>query len=253
MRVATGNGRRVAGNEKFRMGFLLRGFLGFALTCLLAGNLEARDPSLAVITEDLSGETDSGGLEMVESLAEAGVMESSGVSLLSRRHLEKVLAEQGLAYNNVVNDRARLGRLAGADLLLVVSITKNRITQTRETVSAYGMTENIVRSRSDAGITIKACASEMKSSLSKIRFGGLASKSEDLPRHKVLIKPTAGGQEIQGLDLFIDGNFVGNTPITTDVEEGVREVSLRQGGRSLWSNRVQVRKEIWLTPELGSR
>ena len=279
MRVATGNGRRVAGNEKFRMGFLLRGFLVFALTCLLAGNLEARAPSLAVITEDLSGETDSGGLEMVESLAEAGVMESSGVSLLSRRHLEKVLAEQGLAYNNVVNDRARLGRLAGADLLLVVSITKNRITQTRETVSAYGMTENIVRSRSDAGITIKAlevesgrilvqrqfsnradtrraldaCASEMKSSLSKIRFGGLASKSEDLPRHKVLIKPTAGGQEIQGLDLFIDGNFVGNTPITTDVEEGVREVSLRQGGRSLWSNRVQVRKEIWLTPELGSR
>ena len=279
MRVATEIRDRVADNEKLRMGFLLRGFLAFALTCLLVGNLEARDPSLAVITEDLSGETDSGGLEMVESLAEAGVMESSGVSLLSRRHLEKVLAEQGLAYNNVVNDRARLGRLAGADLLLVVSITKNRITQTRESVSAYGMTENIVRSRSDAGITIKAlevesgrilvqrqfsnradtrraldaCAAEMKASLSKIRFSGLALKSEDLPRHKVLIKPTAGGQEIQGLDLFIDGNFVGNTPITTDVEEGVREVSLRQGGRSLWSNRVQVRKEIWLTPELGSR
>ena len=279
MRVAAEIRDRVADNEKLRMGFLLRGFLAFALTCLLVGNLEARDPSLAVITEDLSGETDSGGLEMVESLAEAGVMESSGVSLLSRRHLEKVLAEQGLAYNNVVNDRARLGRLAGADLLLVVSITKNRITQTRESVSAYGMTENIVRSRSDAGITIKAlevesgrilvqrqfsnradtrraldaCAAEMKASLSKIRFSGLALKSEDLPRHKVLIKPTAGGQEIQGLDLFIDGNFVGNTPITTDVEEGVREVSLRQGGRSLWSNRVQVRKEIWLTPELGSR
>lgn len=279
MRVAAEIRDRVADNKKLRMGFFLRGFLAFALTCLLVGNLEARDPSLAVITEDLSGETDSGGLEMVESLAEAGVMESSGVSLLSRRHLEKVLAEQGLAYNNVVNDRARLGRLAGADLLLVVSITKNRITQTRESVSAYGMTENIVRSRSDAGITIKAlevesgrilvqrqfsnradtrraldaCAAEMKASLSKIRFGGLASKSEDLPRHKVLIKPTAGGQEIQGLDLFIDGNFVGNTPITTDVEEGVREVSLRQGGRSLWSNRVQVRKEIWLTPELGSR
>lgn len=253
--------------------------LALAFVCFHFGKLEAREPSLAVITEDLSGETDSGGLEMVESLAEAGVMESPGVALLSRRHLEKVLAEQGLAYNNIVNDRARLGRLAGADLLLVVSITKNRIMQTRESVSAYGMTENIVRSRSDAGITVKAlevqsgrivaqrqfvnradtrraldaCAAEMKATLSKIRFANLAAQAEDIPRHKVLIKPTAGGQEIQGLDLFIDGNFVGNTPITTDVEEGVREVSLRQGGRNLWSNRVQVLKEIWLTPELGSR
>ena len=47
----------------------------------LCGHLCAREPALAVIAEDLSGETDSGGLEMVESLAEAGVMESSGVSL----------------------------------------------------------------------------------------------------------------------------------------------------------------------------
>jgi hypothetical protein len=44
--------------------------------------LEARDPALAVISEDLSGETDSGGLEMVESLAEAGVMETDGVNQL---------------------------------------------------------------------------------------------------------------------------------------------------------------------------
>ena len=78
-------------------------------------------------------------------------MEASGVSLVSRRHLEKILSEQGFAYNIVVNERARLGRLAGADILLVVSITKNRITQSRESVSAYGMTENIVRSHSDVG------------------------------------------------------------------------------------------------------
>jgi hypothetical protein len=269
----------VENRGNFLRSVFLRTLIVFAIACLTTHSVEARDPSLAVIAEDLSGETDSGGLEMVESLAEAGVMETDGVSLVSRRHLEKILAEQGLAYNNVVNDRARLGRLAGANLLLVVSITKNRITQTRESVSAYGMTENIVRSRSDAGITVKAlevesgriiaqrqfvkrtdnrraldaCAAEMKAGLSTIRFSELASQNEEVPRHKVLIKPTSGGTEIQGLDLFIDGNFVGNTPITTDVEEGVREVSLRQGSTNIWSNRVQVLKEIWLTPELGSR
>ncbi len=253
--------------------------LAILLTALLSGQpLLAKLPSLAVITEDLSGEVGDGGIEMVESLAEAGISGSPGVSLISRRHLEKILSEQGLAYNNIVNDRARLGRLVGADILLVVSITKNRITQTRESNTAYGITENIVRSHSDAAITVKAlevesgrilaqrqfskrnsgnrraldeCATKMESALPSMSFSDLA-KDTELPRHKVVIKPTANGSDMNGLDLFIDGNFIGNTPITTDVEEGVREVDLRKGSNTLWSNRVQILKEIWLTPDLGN-
>lgn len=257
---------------------ILRSALPFVLAAFAAiATLRAKDPSLAVITEDLSGEVGDGGIEMVESLAESGISRAPGVSLISRRHLEKLLAEQGLAYNNIVNDRARLGRLAGADVLLVVSITKNRITQTRESVTAYGMTENIVRSHSDAAISVKAlevesgrilaqrqfakrntgnrraldeCAAKMESTLESLTFGDLA-KDTALPRHKVVIKPTDGDADINGLDLFIDGNFIGNTPITTDVEEGVRDVSLRKGTRTLWTNRVQILKEVWLTPDLG--
>ena len=95
------------------------------------------------------------------------------------------------------------------------------------------------------------CAAQMESALPSISFGELA-KADEVPRHKVVIKPTAGGNDMNGLDLFIDGNFIGNTPITTDVEEGVREVSLRKGTNTLWSNRVQILKEVWLTPELGN-
>lgn len=254
-----------------------------ALTLILsafaaASPVHAKAPSLAVITEDLSGEVGDGGIEMVESLAESGISRAPGVSLISRRHLEKLLSEQGLAYNNIVNDRARLGRLVGADILLIVSITKNRITQTRESVTAYGMTENIVRSQSDAAIAVKAlevesgrilaqrqfskrnngnrraldeCASKMESTLESLTFDELA-KDTELPRHKVVIKPTANGADMQGLDLFIDGNFIGNTPMTTDVEEGIREVALRKGGNTLWNNRVQILKEVWLTPDLGN-
>jgi hypothetical protein len=254
-----------------------------ALTLILsafagASALQAKAPSLAVITEDLSGEVGEGGIEMVESLAESGISRAPGISLISRRHLEKLLSEQGLAYNNIVNDRARLGRLVGADILLVVSITKNRITQTRESITAYGMTENIVRSQSDAAIAVKAlevesgrilaqrqfakrnngnrhaldeCAAKMESALESMTFDELA-KDTSVPRHKVVIKPTANGGDMQGLDLFIDGNFIGNTPITTDVEEGVREVALRKGENTLWSNRVQILKEVWLTPDLGN-
>jgi predicted ATPase len=137
----------VTKKRKSGEGVIFRGIMSGLVAFLMVGNLSAREPALAVIAEDLSGEVGEGGLEMVESLAEAGVMESTGVSLVSRRHLEKILSEQGLAYNNVVNDRARLGRLAGADILLIVSIAKNRVTQSRESVSAYGITENIVRCR----------------------------------------------------------------------------------------------------------
>ena len=243
-----------------------------------AAPLQAKAPSIAVITEDLSGEVGDGGVEMVESLAESGISRAPGVSLISRRHLEKLLSEQGLAYNNIVNDRARLGRLVGADILLVVGITKNRITQTRESISAYGMTENIVRTQSDAAISVKAlevesgrilaqrqfakrnngnrraldeCAAKMESTLESLSFDFVAQDTR-LPRHKLVIKTTNGETDINGLDLFIDGNFIGNTPITTDVEEGVREVSLRKGGSTLWSNRVQILKEVWLTPDLGN-
>jgi len=66
--------------------FILSAFAG-------ASALQAKDPSLAVITEDLSGEVGDGGIEMVESLAESGVSRAPSVSLISRRHLEKLLAE----------------------------------------------------------------------------------------------------------------------------------------------------------------
>jgi hypothetical protein len=248
------------------------------LVCLLGiQTLSAKNPTLAVIAEDLDGGIGNAGVEMVASHAESGISRAPGVTLITRRHLEKILSEQGLAYDNVVNDRARLGRLAGADILLVVGILKNRVSQQRESVSAYGITENIVRSRSEAALSVKAlevetgrvlaqhsftkrnsdnrralddCATEMEAFLPKLAFTDLA-KSSELPRHKVVIKPTREGADLSGLDLFIDGNFIGNTPITTDVEEGIRDVALRKGTNTLWSNRVQVLKEIWLTPELG--
>ena len=92
---------------------------------------------------------------------------------------------------------------------------------------------------------------KMESTLESMTFDELA-KDTSVPRHKVVIKPTAKGADMQGLDLFIDRNFIGNTPITTDVEEGVREVALRKGGNTLWNKRIQILKNVWLTPDLGN-
>jgi len=234
--------------------------------------------AVAVIAESPNLDVDPGTLQMVESSAESAIMEAPGVRLISRRHLEKILAEQGLAYENIVNDRARLGRLVGADILVVVSITENNAGAHHETISAYGFTENKVTPYSSAEILVKglsvetgevvvqrqfnkrlstssraldSCAEEMKKSLARLDLAPLKSTAS-LPRHQVVIRPTSNGQDVQGLDLYVDGNFVGNTPITTDVEEGVRDIALRQRDNTIWNNRVRITAPMWLKPELGS-
>lgn len=258
-----------------RSDLLLAAGMLVVLACVAHGNTT----EVAVIAEAPNGDTDPGSIEMVASAAEAGLMEVPGIKLISRRHLEKVLAEQGLAYENVVNDRARLGRLSGADVLLIVSITENNSGAHRETITAYGFTENTVTPYSSAELSVKglsvatgevvaqrqfnkrfdessraldACADEMKRSLVRLDLASAVAPEADLPRHRVVIGPTKNGQDIQGLDLYVDGNFVGNTPITTDVEEGVREIALRQRDNTIWSNRVRVTAPMWLKPELGS-
>jgi len=253
--------------------------LGASLLMALAGvGNAARATAVAVIAESPNGNVDPGSLQMVESSAEAALMEARGVKLISRRHLEKILAEQGLAYENIVNDRARLGQLAGADVLMVVSITENNAGAHRETISAYGFTENKVTPYSSAEILVKglsvatgevvvqrqfnkrltsssraldSCAQEMKKSLVRLDLSS-AKPSAALTRHQIIIRPTSNGQDLQGLDLYIDGNFVGNTPITTDVEEGVRDIALRQRDNTIWNNRVRITGPMWLKPELGN-
>lgn len=58
--------------------------LAFLLTAPLSGQaVFAKIPSVAVITENLSGDVGDGGIEMVESLAKAGISGSQDASLPS--------------------------------------------------------------------------------------------------------------------------------------------------------------------------
>jgi hypothetical protein len=236
-----------------------------------------QNPAIAVIVEDSGGRADSGEIQLLLSRAEAGLAQVRGVTLINRSHLEKILAEQGLAYRNIVNDRARLGRLLGADLLLVVDIMENLISRRTVGTSAYGFSENSEQIRSEAALAarlleiesgrilahrrfaaqnstdsraLETAATRMESALAGLSIPPPANPASTA-RHKISMRPTSGGAELHTLDLFIDGNFIGNTPIITDVEEGVREISLRRVGKTLWSHRVQVTKETWLAPEVG--
>lgn len=231
---------------------------------------------VAVLAGDASNQSTPGDVDRVEAFAESGISRAVGISLVSRRHLETVLAEQGLAYSNAVNERAKLGRLAGADILLLVSISENTVSRTPKSISAYGFTERTESVSSSAAISVKAvevesgrilasrvfvkqdsngphaldqCAALMESALQGFDLSSSTGSPPGI-RHKISVRPVSGGSEIPNLDLFIDGNFIGNTPIATDVEEGVRQVTLQRGGKTLWDRRIKIEKEVWLSPDL---
>jgi len=231
---------------------------------------------VAVLVGDPSGRSSPGEIETVETFAESGISRAAGVSPVSRRHLQAVMEEQGLAYSNAVDHRAKLGRLAGADILLLVSINENSISRTPRSISAYGFTERTESASSSAAISVKAieveggrilasrvfakqdpggphaldqCAALMESALEGFDPPASSASPQGI-RHKISVRPVSGGSELPNLDLFIDGNFIGNTPIATDVEEGVRWISIERKGETLWSHRIRIDKEAWLAPEV---
>jgi hypothetical protein len=239
-------------------------------------------PSVAVIVEDKKapglfgwGKTTPAILTAVESALEAGLASSGSVRVITRSRLDDILKEQGLAYRNVVNDRAALGRLIGADLLVVASLLENEQRTHRETVSAYGLRETQTTYSSAAALNVKmldvesgtvlaqrAFTEEMPQSLSALQQvllqastwlrGTPAAALRVAPaKHAVKIEPKSSGREIRGLDVLVDGNFTANTPVTLQLETGVREISLRRAGVVVWSNRVRISGNLAIEPELS--
>ena len=134
-------------------------------------------PSAAAIVEDQKapglfglGKTTPAILTAVESALEAGLASSGSVRVITRSRLDDILKEQGLAYRNVVNDRAALGRLIGADFLVVASLLENDQRTHRETISAYGLRETQTTYSSAAALNVKMLDAESGTVLAQRAF-----------------------------------------------------------------------------------
>lgn len=331
----------------------------FVCSSALAGAI----PKVAVIAEDQSGEANIAQLEMVESHARSGVLDSSSCNLIGRRHIEKILDQSGSAYKTLVNDKVMLGRLTGADILIVATVLKNSSKKRSEEISAYGMTERRVFTISDAEISLKViaigdefqllqtkgygksqetaivnaktnaikealgdaidahsliqneevvrddttsisngfikdykivsgpeatengiyevcisariptgkgsiifqktisqrvetpraldiCATEIRHTLRKINLVR-ETKTQSPSTHQLVVDAVRGGANAQGLDVFINGQFHGNTPYKIKMEEGSYEISIRKSGQTLWENRVQLSKAMAIRPDIN--
>ena len=106
-----------------------------------------------------------------------------------------------------------------------------------------------IQKRLDNSRALGACADDLKSALQ-----GLQLASTDLmpavSGYTINVAPSKAGKNLSGLDIFVNGNFVGNTPFQLTLPSGAYELSIRRGSAVLWNNRLQVGSDLKISPDL---
>ena len=121
----------------------------------------AQIPSVAVLVQDKTppglfgwNKAGAGTLASIESAMQKGLGSSGKYSVLTRSQFDAILAEQNLAYKNVVNNRARLGRLSGTDYIVVAELISDRKDTRHERITAYGFSETQTTLSSEAQLAV---------------------------------------------------------------------------------------------------
>jgi hypothetical protein len=257
----------------------------FGLICLFATSAHAAGPfpKVAVLVQDKTppgwfgwNKAGAGTLSSIEAALRKGLAAGDHCTILTRSQFDAVLAEQNLAYKNVVNDHTRLGQLVGADYIVIAELIADTKNTDRKTLTAYGISETQTSLSSQAQLDVSLLQVSSGAVVDQQQFSeGLSGSHEALAavlgqaanwlrslefkspsakglNYEVRIAPTSGGRPIRGLDVLVDGSFQANTPVTLNLDSGVREITLKHGDKILWSNRLRVSRDFAIQPELAS-
>lgn len=261
----------------------LRGWF-VAICCLVAcfDQAIAQTPPVAVLVQDKTppgwfgwNKAGAGTLASIESALQKGLASSGRYSVLTRSQFEAVLAEQNLAYKNVVNNHARLGQLVGTDFIVIAELLSDDKRTDREVIRAYGLTDTQTTLSSQAGLTVsvvdvssgavvarqqflekldgshEALSASLRQAASWLGALELRPLSAADNRFQLRVAPASAGREIRGLDILVDGAFMANTPATLALEGGLRDITIKRSDQVLWSNKLRLTRDFAIEPELG--
>ena len=110
--------------------------------------------------------------------------------------------------------------------------------------------QKTISQRVETPRALDICATEIRNTLRKINLVR-ETKTQSPSTHQLVVDAVRGGASAQGLDVFINGQFHGNTPYEIKMEEGSYEISIRKSGQTLWENRVQLNKAIAIKPDIN--
>jgi len=193
--------------------------------------------------------------------------------VVERQKLQALLTEQGFTMSGLVDNTehaVRAGRLLGADLIATGTILEvNQRTidfqgyniQSRQTVLEVVMSLKVINTETgvvEYGDIISTTSTQLEfHSLRMQDTGAVRRLARDLmltaaerlieyysdagnggrtaPVHPIRIESTP-----DGADVLLDGLYVGATPLTIPLEEGVYLLEIRLAGYSKWENRIRV-------------
>lgn len=255
-----------------------------AVCCVFAGmdQATAQTASVAVLVQDKTppgwfgwNKAGAGTLASIESALQQGLSSSGKYSVLTRSQFDAVLAEQNLAYKNVVNNHARLGQLVGTDFIVIAELLSDDKRTDREVIRAYGLTDTQTTLSSQAALAVSVVDVSSGAVVARQKFlENLAGSHEALSaslrqaaswlgalelrplsaadnRFQLRVAPANAGREIRGLDILVDGAFMANTPATLALEGGLRDITIKRSDQVLWSNKLRLTRDFAIEPELG--
>jgi hypothetical protein len=215
-------------------------------------------------------------MEKIAAFVEESVSEIPNVCIVSRTHLRNVIEEQQLNKENVVYNKnsLKIGQLQTAQLIFIVTIVDDYSKELVEKINVDGLIQTRTNVICDISYTIRIVEVETGKQLGQCFVTGrdlpfnkiakvwlntiqTATKSALLNKTnktalsycKLFISPSTPNNE--SFDVFVDGNYVGQTPLVFQVESGVREICLKLKQNISWKTTLKVDKDEWITPQLN--
>lgn len=215
-------------------------------------------------------------MENITTFVETVLSKDSRFSILSRNHLSNVAHEHSLFTRSLTNG-TKTGRLLGAQILFVITITDDYNQEIEQIQVINGQRFSQINRICNISFTLRAIDVEtgrqigqISTSARDLMFDKIAEHwkndinhmivnmnietklAEQVTLHKLYINPANSSQQKDTIyDVYVDGNFTGHTPIAIEVENGIRDICIKNKDYALWKTSVRVDADVWLTPQLN--
>jgi len=207
----------------------------------------------------------------------------NNLQVVERKKLKSIMTEQGLSQSGVVDNQKtaiQVGKLLGAEYLVTGSLMNLNINETQ--FDGYGIETTKVKVSLTTNIKVLNVSTGViesgniynasntyqgESEYSLDGNGAVRDLVERISRNFVSELNFADGEEKEelkkykveftskpkGASIEIDGIYMGSTPATIPVEEGIHQVKITMGGYNAWDKKVNVYEGLKVNAVLGEK
>lgn len=206
----------------------------------------------------------------------------NGLQVVERKKLASIMREQGLSQSGIIdnqNTAIQLGKLLGAEYLITGSLINLNVNETQ--FEGYGIETSKVEITLSTNIKVLNVNTGVieagniynvsniyqgESEYSLDGNGAVRSLVEKIARNFVSELSLGEGNqkelekfkvefssEPEGASIEVDGIYMGSTPATIPIEEGIHNITISMGGYTSWKKKVNVYDGLNVNAVLGEK